>query len=262
MAASGQSVPTPAWPCAPPPPPRCFPPTRATPAPAQVRALDSHKLAAAAGPQADTVRFVEYIQRNLALNEFRTGLKLSVAAAAAYVRTELATALRKSPYQANLLIGGVDESGPALFFMDYLASCAFRVGVLGWAGGATGRREHLSADLPPPLPTPPPPLPPHRSRSSLRTAAPVNYGAQGYAGYFVTSLFDRHWRAGMNEAEGVELARQAIKEIRTRMVVATPKFSCKIVTKAGIKSVDIDAAAAAAPAAAMDVEALAPAITA
>ena len=89
----------------------------------QIHALDSHKLAAAAGPQADTVRFVEYIQRNMALNEFRTGLKLSVAAAAAYVRTELATALRKAPYQANLLVGGVDEDGPSLFFMDYLASC-------------------------------------------------------------------------------------------------------------------------------------------
>jgi hypothetical protein len=80
---------------------------------------------AAAGPQSDTVRFVEYIQRNIALNEFRTGLKMSVAAAAAYVRTELAAALRKAPYQANLLIGGCDASGPSLVFMDYLASCAW-----------------------------------------------------------------------------------------------------------------------------------------
>jgi 20S proteasome alpha/beta subunit len=39
----------------------------------QIKPLDSRKLVAAAGPQADTVRFVEYIQRNIALHEFRTG---------------------------------------------------------------------------------------------------------------------------------------------------------------------------------------------
>ena len=110
--------------------------------------------------------------------------------------------------------------------------------------------------------TPPPLILPSNAQNHA-AAAPVNYGAQGYAGYFVTSLFDRHWRSGMSEAEGLELARQAIKEIRTRMVVATPKFSCKIVSKSGIKSVDIDATAAPAPAtAAMNTETVAPAITA
>ncbi len=39
----------------------------------QIKDLDSHKMIAAAGPQADTVRFVEYIQRNIALHSFRTG---------------------------------------------------------------------------------------------------------------------------------------------------------------------------------------------
>ena len=39
----------------------------------KLRALDSHKVIAAAGPQADSVRFVEYIARNVTLNKFRTG---------------------------------------------------------------------------------------------------------------------------------------------------------------------------------------------
>ena len=36
---------------------------------------------------------------------------------------QLAYALRRGPYQTNLLVGGVDkETGPALYWMDYLAS--------------------------------------------------------------------------------------------------------------------------------------------
>lgn len=39
------------------------------------------------------------------------------------VRTQLATFLRKSPYNVNLIIGGYEPGkGPSLFFMDYLAS--------------------------------------------------------------------------------------------------------------------------------------------
>jgi len=35
---------------------------------------------------------------------------------------QLATALRRAPYQVNLLIGGHDEdAGPSLYFMDYMA---------------------------------------------------------------------------------------------------------------------------------------------
>jgi 20S proteasome subunit beta 4 len=37
----------------------------------------------------------------------------------------MATALRKGPYQTNLLLGGFDEgNGPSLYFIDYLAALA------------------------------------------------------------------------------------------------------------------------------------------
>ena len=89
----------------------------------QIRALDSHKLVAAAGPQADVTQFVEYTQKNIVLYEFRNGARLSTRAAANYVRSELAYALRTNPYQVNLLLGGWDAvSGAELYFMDYLGS--------------------------------------------------------------------------------------------------------------------------------------------
>lgn len=51
-----------------------------------------------------------------------TGLKMSTKAAANFTRNELAQALRKGPYQVDLLVAGVDDDGAHLYFMDYLAS--------------------------------------------------------------------------------------------------------------------------------------------
>merc|ERR1711865_150681 len=79
-------------------------------------------LIAAAGPASDTSNFVEFIDKNIRLNNLRTGTKLSVKAAANFTRNEMATALRKGPYQVDMLVGGFDKSGPGLYFIDYLAS--------------------------------------------------------------------------------------------------------------------------------------------
>lgn len=79
---------------------------------------------AVAGPNCDLVNFTEYIAKNLALYEFsHDGLKLSTKAQANFCRSELAAALRKGPYQVNLLLAGYDDKeGPALYFLDYMAS--------------------------------------------------------------------------------------------------------------------------------------------
>lgn len=79
---------------------------------------------AVTGPNSDMISFSEYVAKNLALYEFsHDGLKLSTKAQANYCRSELATALRKGPYQVNLLLAGYDDKlGPSLYFLDYLAS--------------------------------------------------------------------------------------------------------------------------------------------
>lgn len=79
---------------------------------------------AATGEQTDRYQFTNYVQKNLQLEEYRTGHELSVEAAAQYIRTELATALRKGPYQVNLLIAGFDhfEGVSKLYWMDYLGT--------------------------------------------------------------------------------------------------------------------------------------------
>mmetsp|Transcript_27269 Transcript_27269/g.79476 ORF Transcript_27269/g.79476 Transcript_27269/m.79476 type:complete len:191 (-) Transcript_27269:397-969(-) len=85
--------------------------------------LDGNKLMGQSGPQCDTSNFAEYIQKNMTLYELNNDLQLSTHAAANFMRRELATALRKGPYQTNVLLGGFDKSaGPSLYYLDHLSS--------------------------------------------------------------------------------------------------------------------------------------------
>mmetsp|Transcript_11838 Transcript_11838/g.27415 ORF Transcript_11838/g.27415 Transcript_11838/m.27415 type:complete len:158 (-) Transcript_11838:414-887(-) len=65
-----------------------------------------------------------YLAKNLKLYELaHDGTKLSTHAQANFARNELATALRKGPYQVNGLLAGYDEDvGPSLYLLDYLGT--------------------------------------------------------------------------------------------------------------------------------------------
>ncbi|KAM7462825.1 hypothetical protein LguiA_030946 [Lonicera macranthoides] len=89
----------------------------------KIMLLDSHKLMGASGEAGDRAQFTEYIQKNVALYQFRNGIPLTTAAAANFTRGELATALRKNPYSVNIILAGYDkETGPSLYYIDYIAS--------------------------------------------------------------------------------------------------------------------------------------------
>lgn len=89
----------------------------------KILAVDKFKLLAAAGPVGDRYNFCEYVQKNIHLHELRTDVRMTTKAAANWTRIQLSEALRKGPYQVNLLMGGYDEGcGPSLYFMDYLGS--------------------------------------------------------------------------------------------------------------------------------------------
>ncbi|KAL1806520.1 hypothetical protein DCAR_0832319 [Daucus carota subsp. sativus] len=89
----------------------------------KVMVLDSHKLMGASGEAGDRAQFTEFIQKNVSLYQFRNGIPLTTAATANFTRGELATALRKSPYMVNIVLAGYDkETGPSLYFIDYIAT--------------------------------------------------------------------------------------------------------------------------------------------
>ena len=97
--------------------------------------LDSHKILGCSGETGDSAQFSDYIAKNIAWQRMRSGLTLNTKAAAHFTRGELAKALRKNPYQTNLLLGGyTDEEGPLLYFIDYLSSMhQVKYGVQGHA---------------------------------------------------------------------------------------------------------------------------------
>ncbi|KAI0501222.1 proteasome subunit beta type-2-A-like [Dendrobium catenatum] len=89
----------------------------------KVLVLDSHKLLGVSGEAGDRVQFIEYIQKNVHLYQFRNGIPLNTAAVANFTRGELATALRKNPYFVNILLAGYDKGiGPSLYYIDYIAT--------------------------------------------------------------------------------------------------------------------------------------------
>jgi len=87
--------------------------------------MDDDKIFASSGPQGDRTQFMEFVQKNIHLYTMKNGVKLSPPSAAAYVRSELATLLRKSMHQCDLLCAGWDEkNGPTMHFVDYMAGMA------------------------------------------------------------------------------------------------------------------------------------------
>ena len=87
--------------------------------------VTSHSAMAVAGPNCDLVNFTEYISKNIRLYELSNdGTKLSMHAQANFARGELAYALRRGPYQVNILLGGYDEkTGEAsLYHLDYMGT--------------------------------------------------------------------------------------------------------------------------------------------
>ena len=65
-----------------------------------------------AGEIADSKDFSDYIQKNVHLYKYRHGYKLSVKETANWARRQLANALRRSPWQTNVMLAGCDKEGP------------------------------------------------------------------------------------------------------------------------------------------------------
>ncbi|KAG9394264.1 Proteasome, subunit alpha/beta [Carpediemonas membranifera] len=88
----------------------------------KIMPLGKNRAMAITGEAGDTDHFGSYIQKNLNLYDISYESPLSVNASVNFIRSELATALRKHPYNVNILFGGVDGTGAQLYWMDYLGS--------------------------------------------------------------------------------------------------------------------------------------------
>lgn len=73
----------------------------------------------------------------------------------------------------------------------------------------------------------------------LASFTKVKFGAHGYAGAFVSSVFDRDFKENMTEQEGIEVIKKCIHELKSRFLINQPNFTIKLVNKDGIKEIQL-----------------------
>lgn len=155
---------------------------------------------AVSGPNCDMVNFTDYIQKNLQLYELRNdGMKLNVAAQANFCRNELAVALRRGPFQVNVLLGGYSD-----------AATTTTTG-----SAAAGQASLYWLDY-------------------LGTLQKVKYGCQGYATNFCLSIMDREYNEGLTKEAALKIMEMCIHELHTRFVPSQPNFIIKCVDQEGV----------------------------
>ena len=73
----------------------------------------------------------------------------------------------------------------------------------------------------------------------LGTLQQVNKGAQGYAGYFVNSVLDNHFKQDMTLEEGIACCKKCILELDTRFMINSHNYQAKVVDKNGIREINL-----------------------
>lgn len=86
--------------------------------------LNEHNTIAFTGESGDTTQFAEYIKGNVQLFGLREGYDMESTEIASFIRHELATSIRsRKPYQVQLLVAGVKDSGEGFLSMiDYIGT--------------------------------------------------------------------------------------------------------------------------------------------
>lgn len=72
----------------------------------------------------------------------------------------------------------------------------------------------------------------------LGSMVKVPFAAQGYAGYFCSSVFDRHWKPDMTVDEAKDVLAKCVHELRTRLVLNQGEFLVKLIDKDGVKELE------------------------
>ena len=90
----------------------------------QIIELDSTKILGTVGEPADRSSYTEWLRANMSLYALQNEMTLSTAGSANWIRSSMATNLRKRMTQCNMLLGGydADEGSASLYFCDYLAT--------------------------------------------------------------------------------------------------------------------------------------------
>jgi 20S proteasome alpha/beta subunit len=74
----------------------------------------------------------------------------------------------------------------------------------------------------------------------LGTLQKVPFGAQGYAAYFVLSVFDKYYKPDLTLEEGKKIVKKALEQIKLRFTIAPHGFIVKVVDAEGIRRIELE----------------------
>ena len=138
------------------------------------------------------------------------------------MRRVLADGLREQPYQCNCIIGAVDLPSTTLTIESEQQEEEEST-----SSSSTSSQNSVVAT-------------PHLYfLDYLGTLVDVPFTAQGYCGYMLYGLWDSIWKPNMDYDDGIRMLVQSINHMQKRFIVSQNNWVAKIVTKDGIKIIDI-----------------------
>ena len=70
----------------------------------------------------------------------------------------------------------------------------------------------------------------------LSAMGDVKRAAHGYGGFFTLGLLDKYWHPNLDEAGCLDIIHKCIEETKTRLTLAKPNYTIKVVDKDGIRT--------------------------
>ncbi|KAK8803597.1 hypothetical protein WA158_001291 [Blastocystis sp. Blastoise] len=88
----------------------------------KILAFSKTKMFGSSGPVGDRKQLSDYLVGNFNLHKVRTNKEIDMEATASSFRNSVAYFIRNHPYEVNLILGGLDDSIPSLYYLDYLGT--------------------------------------------------------------------------------------------------------------------------------------------
>ena len=144
------------------------------------------------------------------------------------MRRVLADGLRSSPYQCNCVVGAIDVPSTTLTIESESEAAS---------SSSSSAAASAPADMHQSI------VPHLYFLDYLGTISEVPFTAQGYCGYLLYGLWDSLWKRDMDYDDGIRMLVASINQMQKRFLVSQNSWIAKIITKDGIRRIDIPAEA-------------------
>ena len=146
-----------------------------------------------------------------------------------WMRRVLADGLRDQPYQCNCVVGAVDLPSSTLSLESEPAAAQASSTTTTTTSSSSSSSSSTEVVATPHL----------YFLDYLGTVCEVPFTAQGYCAYLLYGLWDSMWKRDMDYDSGIRMLIASINQMQKRFLVSQNNWIAKIVTKDGIRRINI-----------------------